>query len=145
VERGQSEGFHVPCALAYVSGESFMDRGSRNDTCRPLHSAPGRHREQGWLLIVAGILLILGCGTPPDQMAYEEVVATMSTKRAKQFFETYPHSRYRDRLADHIVTWCEREHTRDCYGLILEVLPRDHARYQEVAAYYEKAFGTELK
>lgn len=123
-----------------------MDRGTRDETCRPLHSAPGRHPRQIWLPILAGILLFaLGCGKPSDHMVYEEVVATMSMERAKQFFENYPQSPYRDRLADQIVAWCEKEDTRDCYGLILEVLPKDHARYQEVAAYYEKRFGTAVK
>lgn len=98
-----------------------------------------------WLLVLLVTLPILGCGKPSDQEAYEEVVATMSMERAKRFFERYPQSQYRSRLGDEIVAWCKREDTTECYRLIIEAFPKDHARYQEVIANYEGRFGRRVE
>ena len=95
------------------------------------------------LMILGNILFIAGCGKPPDQKAYEEVIATMSMDKARGFFDKYPQSRYRDKLADEIIGWCEQENTEDCYKLILETLPGEHPRYKEIVAYYEKHFEKE--
>ncbi len=103
------------------------------------------HAPRIWLLMLTAFLLISACGEPADQKAYEEVVATMSMERAKGFFESYPQSPYRNRLADQIVGWCKREDTRGCYALVLDVLPPDYARYHEVATYNETHFRPEAK
>ena len=92
-------------------------------------------------LMLAGILFIWGCGKPSDQKAYEEIVATMAMEKAKRFFDTYPQSPYRNRLVEEIVEWCQREDTEECYRVILQALPKDDRRYQEVVAHYEKRFG----
>lgn len=93
------------------------------------------------LLLLGNIVFISSCSKPPDQKAYEEVVATMSLEKAKRFFDNYPQSQYRDRLVNEIIDWCKHEETEGCYKMILDTLPKDHPRYKEVVAYYEKHFG----
>lgn len=134
-----------PADLLVCEWRRPMEHHTRDEARPPLNSASGMYRRMIWPLVLAGILYALGCGKPSDQEAYEEVVATMSMERAKHFFSSYPQSPYRNRLADQIAEWCKREDTRECYRLILDVLPKDLARYQEVAAYYEKRFGNEAK
>jgi hypothetical protein len=93
-------------------------------------------------MVSASIFFVAGCGKPPDQKAYEEIVATMSMEKAKSFFDKYPQSPYRDKLADEIMNWCEQEAiTAVCYKMILDTLPKGQPRYKEAAAYYEKHFG----
>ncbi len=91
--------------------------------------------------LLVSLSLISGCGKPSDQKAYEEVVATMSMEKAKRFFDSYPKSRYRDRLVNEIIEWCKQEETKECYKLIVDTLPKDHPQYQGVVAYYESKFG----
>lgn len=86
------------------------------------------------------ITLFFGCSKPPDQKAYEEIVATMSMEKAKRFFHNYPKSRYRDKLVNEIIDWCRDEETEEGYKLAIEALPKDHPRHKEVVAYYEKHF-----
>ncbi len=93
------------------------------------------------ILTLISIPLISSCSKPPDQKAYEDIVATMSMEKAKKFFDNYPHSLYRDRLVDEIIKWCKHEETEECYKMILDTLPKDHPRYREVFAYYERHFG----
>lgn len=93
------------------------------------------------IVLLGGILSCLGCDNSSDQKAYEQVVATMSMEKAKRFFESYPRSRYRDRLIEEIIRWCRREDTEECYRLLIQTLPQDHHLYQEVAAGYKRRFG----
>jgi hypothetical protein len=85
-------------------------------------------------------MLFFSCSKPPDQKAYEEIVATMSMEKAKRFFDNYPQSQYRDKLVNEIIDWCKHEETEEGYKLALEALPKNHLRYKEVVAYYEKHF-----
>ncbi len=90
---------------------------------------------------VLGLCAILAaCGKSPDRRAYDDVVATMSLQKARQFFERYPGSPYRDRLVDDIIEWCRRDGTEECSKMILGVIPRDHPRYQEVVSDHERRF-----
>lgn len=91
-------------------------------------------------LLVLISMFFLSCGKPSDQKAYEEVVATMSMKKAKQFFTDYPQSQYRERLVNEIIEWCRYEETEEGYRLAMKALPKDHPRFREFAAYYEKHF-----
>lgn len=93
------------------------------------------------ILALVSIPLILSCSKPPDQKAYEEIVATMSMEKAKRFFDNYPQSKYRDKLVNEIIDWCKYEQTEECYNLILKTLPVAHPRYTELVAYYKKHFG----
>ncbi len=64
----------------------------------------------------------------------------MSMEKAKKFFDQYPQSQYRDKLVNEIIAWCAQEDKEECYKLVTETLPKDHPRYKEVIAYYEKHF-----
>ena len=96
-------------------------------------------------LILLSISSLSSCAKPPDQKAYEEIVATMSMEKAKNFFDTYLQSRYRDKLFNEIIEWCKQEETESCYRLAIEVLPKDHIRHKEIVAYYEKHFSKKSK
>jgi hypothetical protein len=63
-----------------------------------------------------------------------------SMEKAKRFFDNYPQSQYRDKLVNEIIDWCKHEETEEGYKLALEALPKNHLRYKEVVAYYEKHF-----
>lgn len=93
-----------------------------------------------FIFITIGLSLIPSCNKSPDQKAYEEVLATMSMDKAKKFFDSYPKSRYRDRLVTTIIEWCRQENTEECYTMILNALPKNHRQYIEVSNYYENQF-----
>ncbi len=93
----------------------------------------------GRILLLLPVLLALSavfaaCAKSPDRRAYDEVAATMSLHKAKQFFERYPRSPYRDRLVDDIIEWCRREETPECWRMARDVVPADHPRYGEVTS-----------
>ena len=77
---------------------------------------------------------------PEDQRAYEEVLATLSMAKAKQFCAEHQGSPYASRLGEDLVAWCYHENTRDCFELVLMALPREHSRRAEVMAYYRSHF-----
>ena len=88
-----------------------------------------------------GTLSISNCGKPPDQKAYEEILATMSMEKAKRFFDNYPKSQYRDKLINEIIVWCQQENTDECYKIAIDTLPKDHPQYNKIISYYKKHFG----
>jgi hypothetical protein len=95
------------------------------------------------IVIGVSILSFVGCGKSPDQKAYEDIVATMSTEKAKTFFDSYPQSPYREQLAREILGWCKSENTKECYELIIQTLPHDLPSYRDAVAIYQERFGVE--
>lgn len=94
------------------------------------------------VIITIAFSLILGCSKPSDQKAYEEVLATMSMDKAKIFFEKYPKSKYRDKLADFMINWANKEGNEESHKLILYALPRDHPKYNLLLEYCKKNWGS---
>jgi hypothetical protein len=94
-----------------------------------------------FILGLVAISSLSGCSKSPDQKAYEEIVATMSMEKAKKFFDNYPQSPYRDKLVNEMIEWSKNEETESGFRIIMEALPKDHPRYKEVVANYEKRFG----
>lgn len=88
------------------------------------------------MLLMSGWFVVAGCGKPPDQKAYEEVISSMSLAKAKDFFNGYPRSAFRERLINDLIDWCKTEKTAQCYSMILEALPEDHPKSKEVANFY---------
>lgn len=86
------------------------------------------------------VALVTACGTPADQRAYEQVIATMSMQKAAEFFKRFPRSGNRDSLVEEIVG-CREDDTPECYRLVMATIPKEHARYRDVVAQYERRFG----
>ena len=78
-----------------------------------------------------------------DIVAYNDVVATMSMYKAKQFFDDYPNSPYIHILVDELIKWCKQEKTEETYKLILATMPKNHKRYNELLIDYKEIFLTE--
>ena len=92
------------------------------------------------ILSVINVLLISGCSGSNDKNDYEDTIATMSMEKAKRFFDNYPESQYRDKLANEIIGWCKQEETGQCYEMIINALPKNHPRHKEIVAYYKEHF-----
>lgn len=98
------------------------------------------------ILLTVIFLFIFYCSIvnkSSDQKAYNEVIATMSMEKANQFFRDYPDSRLKDILVDQIVEWCKQEKTEECYRMILEAIPKDHATYRALQIYYNEQFKSD--
>lgn len=91
-------------------------------------------------LLLTIMLICVGCVKTDDRKAYEDVVSTLSTTKAKEFFIKYPDSKYRDILANDLLLLCQHENTRECYQLVIEALPKNHKRYKETVDYYNRTF-----
>lgn len=93
-----------------------------------------------FLFVFMGTLSVFNCGKPPDQKAYEEILATMSMEKAKRFFVNYPESPYKDKLIHEMIVWCQQENTEESYKMVIDALPKDHPRYNEIMVFYQKHF-----
>jgi len=98
-----------------------------------------------FILLAISISFVSSCNKLNDKKEYEETIATMSMEKAKRFFDNYPESQYRDKLANEIIGWCNQEETEVCYKMLIDVLPKNHPRYKEVVDYCETHFGDKKK
>ena len=85
-----------------------------------------RSKKQRIVVILSLILLLLliviifsVMDKPSDFVVYNEIIATMSMDKAKQFFDDFPNSPYKDILVNELMKWCEQEKTEETYKLIL--------------------------
>ncbi|NOY84231.1 MAG: hypothetical protein GXO96_05315 [Nitrospirae bacterium] len=99
-----------------------------------------RHLILDSFVIVSFIGLLSACFKASDEKAYEEVLGQISLKKAAVFFETYKNSEYRDPLVNQIIGWCKEETTKECYTMILKVIPKNHVRYAEISQYEKKQY-----
>jgi hypothetical protein len=78
-----------------------------------------------------------------DYKAYQAVIATMSMEKAKRFFHEHSNSHYKDMLVNEIIEWCNQEKTEECYRIILDAIPRDHPRFEQLSNYYHEHFNVQ--
>jgi len=91
-------------------------------------------------IILLCILTFFVLDKPSDHKAYDEVIATMSMKKAQRFFNEHSNSRYTDILVNEITEWCNQEKTEECYRIVLDTIPKDHLKYKDLSSYYDKHF-----
>jgi hypothetical protein len=92
------------------------------------------------IIVLIGVFFALRDNKTSDQEAYKDILATMSMKKAKQFFIEYPNSNLKNILIDEIIRWCKKEKTDECYRIILDTIPKDHLKYKELYSYYKKHY-----
>jgi hypothetical protein len=80
-----------------------------------------------------------GCRDLSEREEFDEVLATMSLKKASDFLRSHPDSPYADQLVGHLIAWCEEDSSSECFGLLTETIPTAHPRYGEVATRHEDA------
>lgn len=75
-------------------------------------------------------LLLITCGKPSDQKAYEDVISTMSLEKAKNFFYTHPESPYADRLASDLVIMYSNEKSEVLCTELLKIIPEKYSQHK---------------
>jgi hypothetical protein len=75
-----------------------------------------------------------------DKNSFEEVLSTMSLDKARSFFINHPNSPYKDELVKELIKWCDQENTKECYEMILSVIPENHVCYQGLLNGYKQNF-----
>jgi hypothetical protein len=75
-----------------------------------------------------------------DKNSFEDVLSTLSLDKARRFFINHPNSPYKDEIVKELIKWCDQENTKECYEMILSVIPENHVSYQGLLNRYKQNF-----
>lgn len=94
------------------------------------------------IFIIAAVPLLLssGCFKNAEESAYQGVLSTLSLQKAALFFKQYPDSAYGESIIDGFSSSCEAgPDKKECFALLLGIIPRNHNQYDKVAARFDGA------
>jgi len=87
------------------------------------------------LIAAASLLLLSGCFNSTEESDYQEVLSSLSVRKAGLFLEKYPDSKFGNVIVREFSFRCEAGPNRkECFDMLLGVIPRSHNQHKVVAA-----------